>query len=113
MVMGDRDALKQILLIALDNAFKHSSGDIEVFATQKEYQVMIQMKDHGEGIPPEKRDHVFDRFYRGEETSLIPGFGLGLSIAKALVEKQGGMIKLESKVEKGSEHIIIFPTIKS
>jgi hypothetical protein len=51
--------------------------------------VEICVRDHGEGIPPEILAHVFDRFYRGEDQLTIPGFGLGLSIAKALVEGAG------------------------
>jgi signal transduction histidine kinase len=65
--------------------------------------------DHGEGIPKEVLDHVFDRFYRGEENSTLNGFGLGLSIAKALVEKQGGTISLISELGKGSQLLLTFP----
>lgn len=108
-VMGDRDAVKQMMLIALDNALKHSSGDVEVAAKQNGSQVEIRVQDFGEGIPPEKLEHVFERFYRGEEDSVIPGFGLGLSIAKSLVEAQGGEIKMESEFGKGSTLILRFP----
>lgn len=107
-VMGDRDAVKQMMLIALDNALKHSSGDVEVTAKQNGSQVEIRVQDFGEGIPPEKLEHVFDRFYRGEEDSVIPGFGLGLSIAKSLVEAQGGEIKMESEFGKGSTLVMHF-----
>ena len=107
-VTGDRDAVKQVLLIALDNALKHSSGDVDVTARQKGSQVEIRVQDFGEGISPEKLEHVFDRFYRGEETSTIPGFGLGLSIAKTLVEGLDGQITMESEVGKGSVVVMQF-----
>jgi two-component system, OmpR family, sensor kinase len=107
-VRGDRDAVKQVLLIALDNALKHSSGDVNVTAGQKGSQVEIRVQDFGEGISPEKLERVFDRFYRGDETSAIPGFGLGLSIAKSLVEAQGGKIRMESEMGKGSVLILQF-----
>jgi signal transduction histidine kinase len=107
-ILGDRDALKQILLIALDNALKHSSGDIHVSAGQKGARVEIRVQDFGEGMSPEKLEHVFDRFYRGDETSTLPGFGLGLSIAKTLVEGQGGEIVMESQSGKGSTVILSF-----
>jgi signal transduction histidine kinase len=106
VVQGDRDAIKQVLLIALDNAIKHSDGDIDVFAGQQGDWIEIRFRDHGPGIPPEKLAHVFDRFYRGEEAAIIPGFGLGLPIAKSLVEALQGTIALESRPGMGSELII-------
>lgn len=105
-VKGDRDALKQVLIVALDNAMKHSSGVIEVTSKKLGKQVEIRVQDHGQGIPPDKLEHVFDRFYRGEESASIPGFGLGLSIAKTLVERQDGEIAMESEVAQGSTLIL-------
>ncbi|GER80166.1 MAG: HAMP domain-containing histidine kinase [Anaerolineales bacterium] len=109
-VMGDRDAIKQVLLIALDNALKHSFGDVNITAMKNGSLVEIRVQDFGEGIPPEKLEHVFDRFYRGEETASIPGFGLGLSIAKTLVERQGGEIEMQSEVDRGSVLILMLQT---
>lgn len=110
-VLGDRDAVKQILLITLDNALKHSKGDIEVTAQQQDARVEIRVRDFGEGIPAEKLEHVFDRFYRGDDTSSIPGFGLGLPIAKTLIEAQGGEINLESRTGEGSTVILHFQPV--
>jgi len=107
-IRGDRDAFKQVALILLDNALKHSNGNINVTAKQLGKQVEIRVQDFGEGIPADKLEHVFDRFYRGDDTSTIPGFGLGLPIAKTLVEAQGGEIVLESEVGKGSVVILRF-----
>jgi len=111
-VMGDRDAIKQVLLIALDNALKHSSSDVNVTAKQNGTQVEIRVQDFGEGMSPEKLEHVFDRFYRGEEPSTIPGFGLGLAIAKTLVEGMGGEIAMESEVGVGSTVILRFKLVQ-
>lgn len=108
-VIGDRDAIKQVILIVLDNALKHSDGEVVVSAQKVGRQVEVRVRDHGEGIPPEKLIHVFDRFYRGEESASISGFGLGLAIAKALVEAIGGTISMESEVGKGSVLILGFP----
>jgi len=108
-IIGDRDALKQILLITLDNALKHSASDINVSVKLQGHQVEIRVQDFGEGIPADKLEHVFDRFYRGEEATTIPGFGLGLPIAKSLVERMNGEIKIESEAGKGSVVILQFP----
>lgn len=109
VIIADRDAFKQVLLIALDNALKHSAGDVNVSAAALETRVEIKVQDGGEGIPPDKLEHVFDRFYRGEDAAAIPGFGLGLPIAKALVEAQSGTIAIQSGPEKGTVLIFTFP----
>ncbi|HLO14996.1 MAG TPA: HAMP domain-containing sensor histidine kinase, partial [Anaerolineales bacterium] len=109
-ILGDRDSIKQILLIALDNALKHSSGDINVSAKLQGKQIQIRVQDFGEGIPHEKLEHIFDRFYRGNDASTTLGFGLGLPIAKSLVERQAGTIRMESALGKGSVLILDFPS---
>ncbi|MBP1693851.1 MAG: sensor protein CutS [Chloroflexi bacterium] len=101
-VLGDRDAIKQVLLILLDNALKYSQGEIVVTAEAAGKQVVLSVCDQGSGIAPDTIEHVFDRFYRGELDPSVPGFGLGLPIAKALVEAQGGQITLESQVDHGT-----------
>jgi len=108
---GDRDAIKQVLLVALDNALKHSTGNINVTAKQNGAQVEIRVQDFGEGIAPEKLEHVFDRFYRGNDEAVTPGFGLGLSIAKTLVNEMGGEIRMESELGQGSIVIMQFPSV--
>jgi two-component system OmpR family sensor kinase len=109
MVTGDHDAIKQILLIVLDNGLKHSTGEVNVTANRSGAWCEIRVQDFGEGIPPEKLEHVFDRFYRGEDASTIPGFGLGLPIARSLAEAQGAEIRVESQVGQGSTVILRFP----
>lgn len=108
-ILGDRDALKQILLIGLDNALKHSCENISVSTLRNGDLVEIRIRDYGGGISPEKLEHVFDRFYRSEEAAAIPGIGLGLAIAKSLVEGLGGEIRMESELGKGSELVFEFP----
>jgi len=109
-IRGDKDAFKQILIILLDNALKYSDGLIALSAEKKEDQVEIRVQDNGIGLTPEKLEHVFDRFYRNSETSSASGFGLGLAIAKSLVEAQSGDISMTSEVGKGSEVILHFPS---
>jgi signal transduction histidine kinase len=101
-VSGDRDAVKQILLVLLDNALKHTSGPVQVTGRQAGNMAELIIQDSGPGIPPEQLGHIFERFTRGESDPDIPGFGLGLPIAKALTEAQGGTIEIESEVGTGS-----------
>jgi len=89
---------------------KHSTGDIQVAAGSNGKQVQIRVQDFGEGIPTDKLDHIFDRFYRGEDAAAIPGFGLGLPIAKSLVEKMGGELSMQSELDKGSVLVLRFPS---
>lgn len=100
--LGDRDAIKQVLLVLLDNAVKHTTGPIRVSAVGNKNHVELSVQDSGPGIPPEQLEHIFDRFIRGETDPSIPGFGLGLPIAKALSEGQGGTITMESHPGSGS-----------
>jgi signal transduction histidine kinase len=111
--VGDRDAFKQVMLVLLDNALKHSGGDINVEATRNGPQVEIRVQDHGHGISHNTLEHIFDRFYRGDDSSLTAGFGLGLPIAKALTEAMGGTITIESELGKGSIVTLRFPTADS
>lgn len=109
VIQGDRDALKQILLIALDNALKHSSGPAVVSARRNGSRAEIRAQDVGPGIPPEMLERIFDRFYRGEDSLTVPGFGLGLSIARSLTEGMGGKISMESETGKGSALTLSLP----
>ncbi|MCW5878541.1 MAG: HAMP domain-containing histidine kinase [Anaerolineales bacterium] len=106
-LVGDRDALKQIILIALDNAIKHSSGRIQVVAQRAGDWLEIRVQDEGSGIAADKLQHVFDRFYRSEDSTA--GMGLGLSIAQTLVERMDGTIQMQSELGKGSILIVRFP----
>ncbi len=120
-VVGDQDALKQVLLILMDNALKHSTGTITVTTTNLDgpetrffgknlvSYVAISIRDPGPGIDPEALPHIFERFYRGGEGRDRPGLGLGLPIAKALVEAQNGTITVESQVGQGSVLTVTLP----
>ena len=111
-VIGDRDALKQVLLILLDNAIKYTTEGIKVSAKATENQFLICVTDRGPGIAPEKLEHEFDRFYRGETNSNVQGFGLGLPIAKVLTEGQGGTIEIKSELTQGTTVKVGLPLTK-
>ena len=98
-VIGDRDAVKQVLLILLDNAARHTQPGtaVEVSAQSLDQKMAIHVVDSGPGIPPAILPHIFERFYRGEVSRSGQGAGLGLTIAKELVELQGGTIAVKSE----------------
>jgi two-component system OmpR family sensor kinase len=111
-VRGDRDALKQVLLILVDNAGTHSApgATIELSTAQADETVSIAVRDSGPGIPSEVLPHIFERFYRGEISRSGPGAGLGLSIAKELVEAQDGTIGVRSAPGRGSVFTVTIPS---
>ena len=115
-VTADRERLRQVLLILLDNALQHTSqgGRITLTSGINGKNGVISVMDTGEGIPEEHVAHVFERFYRvssarGKE--LKQGSGLGLSIAKSLVEAQGGEISMASEEGKGTRVTIHLPCV--
>ncbi len=113
VVWGDPARLRQVLLILLDNAvrFTPPNGVISLESLQKGKTRQIIVRDSGRGIPPQHLPHVFERFYQagppGEAQTRSNG--LGLSIAKGIVEAQGGRIRIESQVGKGTRVILEFP----
>jgi signal transduction histidine kinase len=116
LVVADRDALKQVLLILMDNALTHTTGPITVSATTADPTslkdtpgIAISICDAGPGIDPETLSHVFERFYRGQEARTSAGIGLGLPIAKALVEAQDGTLVLESQSGRSTTATITLP----
>ncbi len=107
--LGDRDGLKQVLMILLDNALKYSQGEVRVTAEVVGEVVALGVHDDGPGISPDTLKHVFDRFYRGDADPAVPGFGLGLPIARTLIEGQGGSIVLHSQPGHGSTAWVYLP----
>jgi signal transduction histidine kinase len=108
-VAGDQDALKQVLLILLDNALKYTGGAVAVSTAVVDERPTIEIRDSGPGIDPEVLPYVFERFYRGDEARSRPGIGLGLPIARALVEAQNGTISIESQIGHGSIITVTLP----
>jgi two-component system OmpR family sensor kinase len=92
-VVGERAALRAMLENVLDNAIRHGAGPVTVRVYRDSAQAVIEVEDHGPGIPPAERGRVFDRFYRGEAAS-EGGTGLGLSIARRIAERHAGRVEL-------------------
>ncbi len=115
-VEGDRGKLKQVLLNLLTNAIKYNKegGEIFVTASNTEEQgqkfVQISVRDTGQGISPESQAHMFERFYRAADTEgYTQGTGLGLVIAKRIIEAHGGSMWLESEIGVGTTFYFTLP----
>jgi signal transduction histidine kinase len=122
--------VRQILISLLTNAYKNTppQGTVTLRARgwesaspassgeggiRSEEDVLIEVSDTGTGIPPEERDRIFERFYRGRNSLEKEGFGLGLSIAQRMVETMGGEIGVHSELGKGSTFWVKLPTAKT
>ncbi len=110
-LLCDRDAVKQVLLILVDNALKFTpaGGTIIIGTAPADRSVAIRVADTGSGIEPQALPHIFERFYRADTARTGEGAGLGLAIAKELVEAQQGHIAVESSVDKGSTFTVTLP----
>lgn len=111
IAVGDRDALKQVLLILVDNAVKFAppGGHVGIEVAEREGCVAIAVRDDGPGIDPDALSHIFERFYQGDASRAGIGTGLGLAIAKQLVEAQSGAIAVESEPGRGSTFTVSLP----
>ncbi len=107
-VVADPQRLMQVLWILLDNAMEYTeeNGEILLETLVKGDQAKLSVCDSGRGIPEEHIPHVFERFYRAEDRGSREGAGLGLSLARSLIEGMGGRIDLRSKEGKGTRVII-------
>ncbi len=104
-IEADAQRIEQVLLNLLSNAIRHTpaEGNIVVQAKQVGHEVQVAICDSGSGLSESDRGHVFDRFYRADEArSSDTGAGLGLSIAKALIEAHGGRIWAENAPDGGA-----------
>ncbi len=112
---GDPQLLQQAIGNLISNAIAHTpaGGQVSVEAERRGTWVAITVKDTGEGIFSEEQPHIFDRFYRASRSAASKkpseGLGLGLSIAKGIVELHGGLISLESEQGRGTKVEIRLP----
>ena len=112
-VHADRDRLDQVLTNLIENAVKYSpeGGPIRVVAERRGGEVEVRVSDAGIGIPPEHRDHVFERFYQAGGDAggrRFGGLGLGLYISRAIIDAHGGRIWAAPNMEDGSGSVFGF-----
>ena len=107
---GDSDDLIRLFVNLLDNAIKFTEqGEISLTAGLQNNEIKIVIRDTGKGIDARHLPHIFDRFYRTDESRTTPGSGLGLAIAKDIVQRHQGRIEVSSTVNLGSVFTILFP----
>lgn len=106
IINGNKSMIRDMLSNIIDNAIKYNKvgGKVDIKILQNKYEVIINLKDTGMGIPQEDRDRIFERFYRVDKSrsKKITGTGIGLSIVKHIVEYHNGTIVLNSEVNKGT-----------
>jgi signal transduction histidine kinase len=116
-VLGDPTRLRQALLVLVDNALRYtpSGGTVRLETRDHGRQWQILVSDTGYGIPAKDLPHIFDRFYQVNRPEVDDkrSNGLGLSIAKGLMEAQGGAISIDSHEGAGTQAIISMPAIRT
>jgi len=111
-ITGDPNRIEQVLTNLLTNAVRYSPGTdrIELFLSKDEECALIGVRDYGVGIPEDKLEEIFSRFYRVDETkSQASGLGLGLYLSQEIVSRHGGTIWAESETGKGSTFWVRLP----
>lgn len=112
-VIGDRERYGQVLINLLSNAIKYSptAKRIIISSNTHDHKIFISVQDFGIGIPKDKQEYVFQRYYRvqAEKLDTYPGLGLGLYITREIVKRQGGDISFKSQEGKGSTFTFSIP----
>ena len=109
-IMGNADDLRQLLSILIDNAIKNTDelGVIDICCKNTRGNAYLSVANTGRGIAPEDLPHVFERFYTSDSSRNNNSFGLGLAIAKTIVERYDGSITVESQPEKTTTFTVVF-----
>jgi signal transduction histidine kinase len=115
LVRGDRDRLKHVLAQIIDNAIKYSPGGEAVDASmaRTESDVLVRVLDHGVGIPREKQEYMFQRFFRAHADTPydLGGMGVGLYLSQEIAREHGGRIWFESREGAGSTFHLELPCL--
>ena len=113
MVEGDPARLRQLVMILVDNAIRHSpaGGEVRVAVRHNGHAAYLDVQDQGRGVRPEDMPHVFDRFWRASGAP-SGGTGLGLAIAKWIVDRHRGLITVSNREEGGAQFRVQLPSIE-
>ncbi len=114
-IEADGERVRQVMVNLLSNAIKFSNdgGSVTVKGNVNDSELLVQVTDRGIGIPKEAMPHLFERFYRAQDSMARGGAGLGLYISKQIIEAHGGRIWAESKVGEGSTFSFTLPLNQS
>jgi K+-sensing histidine kinase KdpD len=93
----------------VENALRYSAGSVQIDIQPGEGEVEIAVRDHGRGISPEKREHLFERYYRPHAEDYASGLGLGLSISREIVRHHSGDLRAEFPSDGGSRFVVVLP----
>lgn len=113
-VLGERQSLIELFTILLDNAIKYSpeNSSVTISSSKSRRKLIFEVRDRGVGIAKEDIPHLFDRFFRSDSSrnkTNAEGYGLGLAIAREIVERHKGEIFVKSKLAKGSTFTVTLP----
>lgn len=116
MIEGNKEQMEQVVMILLDNAVKYSGskGKVNLSLRKNNNNAVLSVANTGEAIPSECMERIFDRFYRGDKSRArnSGGYGLGLSIAKAIVDQHEGKIYVKSGANEYTTFFVELPLIK-
>lgn len=112
MVMGDAELLRVVLHNLVNNARRHSppQGVVVVQVGRHGNEAEVIVEDQGAGIADHERDRIFDKFFRGQNAIAKPGAGMGLYLAKSIMEKHGGVVDQRNLFPAGCQFVIKLPT---
>jgi PAS domain S-box-containing protein len=105
----DVSILRKVIFNGLSNALKFSQKEVVLSVFQEGMQVVIKIKDQGIGISEEDQKHLFERFFRGGNATVIQGTGLGLHLIDRYMRLMGGKVEIKSELNRGTELLIKFP----
>jgi signal transduction histidine kinase len=107
----DPSNMERAMIAIVDNAIKYSPAKSKIGITAKiaKSKILVKVADTGIGIEQTELTKIFDRFYRSDKSRCTSGYGLGLSIAKQIVQGNGGTIEIDSKIGKGTTVLIALP----
>lgn len=111
LIEGNMQDIYRTIREILSNAIQYTptSGDIFITSRRHQYQVQITIRDTGYGIAQEDLRHIFDRFFRADHARIVSGVGLGLSIARKVIDQHRGKIEVQSTLHEGTTFIIHLP----
>ncbi len=100
--------MEQVWINIIENAIKYSNqnGILDISVKKNDEEIIVKIKDNGIGIEEEKLEHIFNKFYKIDKSTSSPGNGLGLALAKKIVDLHEGKIEVKSKVNEGTEFTI-------